>query len=80
MFNGVNGGDTQAMEDNTGSSATPNPGQDVLPSGERDEVPDNQEVVSHEFCKRYFSSYKAYMMILGICFGRSLKKGNNRID
>ena len=46
MFNRVTRSETQAMKDNTGSRTSPNPEQNVLLSGKRNKVPDNQEVVS----------------------------------
>ena len=54
MFNGVNIGDTQAAKDNAGSSAAPNPEQDVLLLGEGDDIPDNEEVIGELGLLYYF--------------------------
>ena len=45
MRNRVNRSDAQTMQDNTGGSTPPNPEQNLLFSGKRNKVPDNQEVV-----------------------------------
>ena len=45
VLDGVDGGDAQAVQDDAGGGAAPDAEEDILLLGERDDIPDDQDIV-----------------------------------